>query len=262
MPDTDDHFAPLVRDVNRVVFAVPEEVRRRGSRRRLSRGLGMAALAAVVVAVIALGSTWVIGRPTLMPPGQSPSPTVSTAPPTTEPTSVDIPLQALLQATDVGTGYATADGQQGDDHGAIGMMMSYCGESDYSTAFEHRLANHKRSVGQSDQRYVLEEVSRYEATWAARHLSDLRAALPRCQMVDVLGDQNHRVTLTVVGSDFAGDESVLIRETFGNETQYHAVVRRGDVEARLRIHTGATESEARAIVVKAGERLCAAVPSC
>ena len=267
MPEPNDLFAPLVHDASKVVFALPENVRRRGSRRRASRALAVAGVAAAVVLVVAIGSTWAIGRKTAVPPGQttSPSPSASAVPSPTasaEPSSTDVPLAALLQASDVGTGYTTSDAQEGDDHGAITMLMSYCGEGDYSTATEHWIANHRRSVGRSDQMYVHQEVSRYEATWAARHIADLRAALPRCQFVDVMGDPNHRVTLTVVSSDFAGDDSVLIRETFGEETQYHAVVRQGDVEARLRIHIGATESEARAVVVNAAQRLCAAVPSC
>ena len=275
MPETNDFFAPLVHDSSKVVFAVPEDLRRRGSRRRASRVVAVAGLAAAVVVVVAIGSTLAFGRKTVMPPGQttSPSPSASAEPSPTssagpspsysvEPPSMEIPLAALLQASDVGTGYATSDDPQGDDHGSILMLMSYCGEGDYSTAAEHWLAYHRRSVGRSEQQYLYEEVNRYEPTWAARHVSDLRAALPRCQTVDIMGDPNHRVTLHVVATDFTGDESLLLRETFGNESQYHAVVRQGDVEARLRIHIGATDSEARAIVVNAAQRLCAAVPSC
>jgi hypothetical protein len=125
-----------------------------------------------------------------------------------------------------------------------------------------KTAFYKRSLSQSDRRYVLEEVSRYEPTWAARHLSDLRYVLPRCPTVDIMGDPNNRATLTVVGSNFTGDDSILISEVRGTETQYHAVVRHGDLEARLRIHTGATETQARAIVVNAAHRLCAASPNC
>jgi hypothetical protein len=267
VPETNDFFAPLVHDSSKVVFAVPENLRRRGSRRRASRVVAVAGLAAAVVVVVAIGSTLAFGRKTVMPPGQttSPSPSASAAPSpshSVEPPSMEIPLAALLQASDVGTGYATSDDPQGDDHGSILMLMSYCGEGDYSTAAEHRLAYHRRSVGRSEQQYLYEEVNRYEPTWAARHVIDLRAALPRCQTVDIMGDPNHRVTLDVVATDFTGHESLLLRETFGNESQYHAVVRQGDVEARLRIHIGATDSEARAIVVNAAERLCAAVPSC
>ncbi len=266
MPETNEFFAPLVHDAGKVVFALPEDLRRRGSRRRASRAAAAAGLAAAVVIVVAVGSTWAIGRKSTVPPGQStsPSPSASAEPsPTksTEPTPAEIPLSAMLQAADVGAGYTASD-RQGLDHGSIGIMMSYCGEGDYSQAAEHHLAFRQWSVHQSDQAYVLEDVNWYEATWAARHFSDLRAAMPRCQTVDVMGDASHRVTFTVVASNFAGDESLLIEETFGIQTQYHALVRRGDVEAELRIHIGATESQARAIVVNAAQRLCAAVPSC
>ncbi len=273
MLETNDFFTPLVHHSSKVVFALSEDVRRRGSRRRASRAVAVAGLATAVVVVVAVGSTLALSRKTVMPPGQTPSPSASTEPSPTssagpsptssaEPPSTEIPLAALLQASDVGAGYTTSDNQQGDDHGSILMLMSYCGEGDYSTATEHWLAYHRRSVGRSEQQYLYEEVNRYAPTWAARHVSDLRAALPRCETVDIMGDPNHRVTLAVVATDFTADESLLLKETRGNVTQYHAVIRQGDVEARLRIHIGATDSEARAIVVNAAQRLCAAVPSC
>jgi hypothetical protein len=231
----------------------------------VSRRVAVTGLAALIVAVIAIGSIWAIGRPTLTPPGQSPSPAVSVVPSPTgsdsPAPSAEIPSSAMLQAADVGVGYIASDSQV-NDHGSIVMMMSYCGQGNYSTAAQHQLAFRLGSVGQSDQAYVVEEVSLYEATWAARHISDLRAALPRCQTVDVMANPNYRVNLTVVASNFVGDESLLIKETGYNGTQYHAVVRQGDFEARLRIHTGATESEARAIATNAAQRLCAVAPSC
>lgn len=101
--------------------------------------------------------------------------------------------------------------------------------------------------------------------WAARHLADLVSVLPRCRTVNVQGDPNLRSTLTVVARDFTGDGSLLIRDVrsdISNEIQYLAVVRRGDVEARLRLHIGASEADARRIVVRAGQRLCAATPTC
>ena len=58
MPETNDFFAPLVHDASKVVFALPEDVRRSGSRRRASRAAAVAGLAAAVVIVIAVGSTW------------------------------------------------------------------------------------------------------------------------------------------------------------------------------------------------------------
>lgn len=290
MPETSHFFAPLVRQANEVVFEMPAGVRRRGSRRRMHRQIAVAGLAALIVVGVGVGSAWALGHPAGGPeiavtptPTQTAAPSPVTTAPTepspTEPSPTDpppststpgpptempteIPRAALLKAADVGTGYTTSDAQEGDDHGSIAMMMSYCGQSDYSTAAEHRLANRRRGLSRSHQRYVLEEVSRYEPTWAPRHLSDLRHVLPRCPTVDIMGNPNDRATLTVVGSNFTGDESILIKEVRGSETQYHAVVRHGDLEARLRIHTGATETQARAIVVNAAQRLCTASPTC
>ena len=189
MPETNDFFTPLVLDASRVVFAKPEDLRRRGSRRRAYRAVVATGLAAAVVIVVAVGSTWAVGRNSAVPPGQTTSPTPSTSAepsPTksTETTPAEIPLSAMLQAADVGAGYTASD-RQGIDHGSIVMMMSYCGEGDYSAAAEHHVALRQWSVYQSDQAYVLQDVNWYEATWAARHFSDLRASLPRCQTVDV-----------------------------------------------------------------------------
>ncbi|HET8659282.1 MAG TPA: hypothetical protein VFM55_09825, partial [Micromonosporaceae bacterium] len=68
--------------------------------------------------------------------------------------------------------------------------------------------------------------------------------------------------LTVVATGFAGDGAILIKEVRGALTQYHAMVHRGTMEARLRIHIGPSESEARRITRLAAERLCAALLSC
>jgi len=167
------------------------------------------------------GSASPTTQPTSSSAGAPGSPRATSAPP------AEIPLEALLQATDVGTGYTTYDDQLGEDHGSIAMIMSYCGHTAYSMAAEHELAYRKQSVGQGEQSYVHEEVTRYEATWAARHLNDLRGVLPRCQTVEIMGDPNNRVTLTVVGTNFTGDESILLIELGGSGRQYHAVVRQG-----------------------------------
>jgi hypothetical protein len=293
MPETNDFFNAFIRDTEGVVFEMPAEIRRRGSRRRIHRRVAVAGLAALVVVGIGVGSALALAspenasdvgngpstsptptsQPPAPPPPLSPSAPASstrsatnapTGPPASSsaPASTTIPAAALLRPQDIGTGYTSSDAQEGDDHGAIGMLMSYCGQTGYSDAPEHRVLNRKRSLQQSDQRYLLEEVSRYEAAWAQQHLRDLRAVLPTCRTVDIMANPNDQATLTVVDTDFAGDGAVLVKEVRGTQTQYHAVIRQGDYEARLRIHTGATESTARAIAVKAAQRLCAASPSC
>ena len=281
MPEIDDFFAPVIRDAGRTVWDEPAEVRRRGTSRRTRRRVAAAGLAALVVVGLGVGAAWAVGRPPTGPdaavtpeasPSGTPSPTPSTPrPSTTGPTATStsapaaptaIPEAAMLRASDVGAGYTVSDQQEGDDHGSIGMLMSYCGQGDHTSAGEHALTLRKRNLSNGDERYLLEEVVRYEGSWASRHLADLRAALPRCPTVDIMGDPNARASLTVVATNFTGDGAILVKETRGGQTQYHAVVYRGDVAARLRIHTGATQTQARNITRLASERLCAAVPSC
>ena len=256
----------------------------------------MTGLVLVSVIGVGVGSAWALSGPapapdvaitssprkppaTSVPPTKPPTHTTTTPPPTTPPpatrspsespgstgepaTPRSIPTAAMLQPADVGSGYTASEAQQGDDHGSIAMMMSYCGQGDYTNADERGVVNRKRNVHRDDERYVLEEVSGYQNTWAARHMDDLRAVLPRCTTVDIMGNSTQRATLTVVDSNFTGDGAILIRETRNGTVQYHAVVRQGNVEARLRIHTGATQSQARAVVVAAAARLCNATPSC
>jgi hypothetical protein len=290
MPELEEVLGTLIRSTSEVSFEMPSEIRRRGEHRRLVRRTVITGLVVVSVVGIGLGSAWALSGPSPAPDVATSSPPVASAPTTKPPTSAptttttpppttpppvtptpshgevappkSIPAAAMLQPSDVGSGYAASDSQQGDDHGAIGMMMSYCGEGDYTNADDHRVVNRKRNVDRDDGRYVLVEVSGYQETWAARHMEDLRAVLPRCTTVDIMGDPNQRATLTVVDTDFAGDGAILVEETRNGVVQYHAVVRQADVEARLRIHIGTTQSQARAIVVAAAGRLCNATPSC
>ncbi len=293
MPELNEVLGPLIQSTSEVTFQMPSEIRRRGERRRILRRTAMTGLVLVSVIGVGVGSAWALSGPppapdvaitssprkppaTSVPPTKPPTHTTTTPPPTTPPpatrqpsestgepaTPQSIPTAAMLQPADVGSGYTASDAQQGDDHGSIARMISYCGQGDYTNADEHRVVNRKQNVHRDDERYVLEEVSGYQNTWAARHMDDLRAVLPRCTTVDIMGNSNQRATLTIVDSNFTGDEAILIRETRNGTVQYHAVVRQGNVEARLRIHTGATQSQARAVVVAAAARLCNATPSC
>jgi hypothetical protein len=294
MPELDEVLSPLIQSTSEVTFQMPSEIRRRGERRRILRRTAVTGLVLVSVIGIGVGSAWALNGPAptpdvavtpspSTPPATSAPPTnppthTTTPPPTTPPatspptgsprstgepaTPRSIPTTAMLRPADVGSGYTASDAQEGDDHGSISMMMSYCGQGDYTNAGEHRVVNRKRNLHRDDEHYVLEEVSGYQNTWAARHMDDLRAVLPQCTTIDIMGDPNARATLTVVDSNFAGDEAILLKETRNGIVQYHAVVRQGNVEARLRIHTGATQSQARAVVVAAAARLCNATPTC
>jgi hypothetical protein len=281
MPDTNELFTPFVRDAAALVFEPSTSVRHRGARRRQRRRVVIATCAVLAVAGITATSAWGLRQqgagpnvattssPTPQPtlpsatPSEPPaSPTPSATPSTTSAPSgtTPIPREALLRPADVGTGY-TGEPYEGDDHGAIGMMLAYCGQSS-GAAPEHRLLTDKWSINRGEGVYVFEDVSRYKPGWAAQHMRDLRAAAPRCPTIDVGGNPDNRETFTVVAVDFAGTGSILIRVVGKDETEYLAVVQQGDVEARLRIHNGSTQAQARAIAVKAAERLCAATPTC
>ena len=69
---------------------------------------------------------------------------------------------------------------------------------------------------------VSEALTLYPAGGAAQYLSELNAALARCPT-------DHGTTFTVAARSFAGDESVLILDTFQNGSSYRAVIRAGDV---------------------------------
>jgi len=172
--------------------------------------------------------------------------------------TTEIPESALLTAEDVGPGYTATPWESAlTDHGSLAMMMSYCGEGSYSEAGEHAITVLAGSVNRDEEHYVLERIVRYEATWAERHLSDLRAVLPRCTEIPVMGSDNI-AEMTIIDTETFGDESLLIRDVSDDGTQFHAVIRQGDVEAELRIHTGGDEAQARDIAAAAAERLCAA----
>jgi hypothetical protein len=186
-----------------------------------------------------------------------------TAPPDATETlsSTEIPETALLTAEDVGPGYTAGPWEiMLTDHGSLTMLMWHCGEGRYSEASEHTIAALAGGAGRSEQEYVHVLLTRYEAGWAESHLSDLVSVLPRCARISLGGGVV--VTLSVVDSDFAGDGSLLVREEDGDETQYHALVRQGDVQALLRIHTGGDESQPRSIATAAAVRLCEAVDTC
>ncbi|HET8682871.1 MAG TPA: hypothetical protein VFM54_13530, partial [Micromonosporaceae bacterium] len=221
-----------------------------GTGPRTQRLFVSAGLAVLVAATLGMGSACSPGQllgegsdgngaATSQPSSPWSPPSATPNPPATGSTALAaIPEAAMLRASDVGAGFAASDEQEGDDHGSIPMMMSYCGQGDYTSADDHVLAHRRRSVGVDDERYVLAEVVRYQGAWASRHLADLRAALPRCRTLDIMGVPSERATLTVVATGFAGDGAILIKEVRGALTQYHAMVHRGTMEARLRIHIG------------------------
>jgi hypothetical protein len=226
----------------------------------------------LLLVATATASACTAGRPTGVPatttaPASvepSPSPPAPSASPQAgaDSSGAEIPVSALLQAVDVGPGVTVFDEGRGGDEFSLNLMLFYCGQTPYSAAKDHVVAIRDRSLTQSEEAYVHTTVVRYASGWAARHLSDLRAVLPRCQQVDPTGYPYQRVTLTTVATNFAGDESLLVKESVGAQTQYHAIVRQGDVEAHLRVGIRYDEDAARTLATAAARRLCDATPTC
>lgn len=225
---------------------------------RLAPALGLAVL--LLAGCAPLTPTDPAGPSNLADPTPSGAGAIGTA--TAEPS--EIPLAALLTGEDVGPGYTAEEWLQGDDHGSIGMMLAYCGVVDFSEASDHTISQRRVSAaiplgdGVTPEQYVLETVTRYEPGWAQQYVDDLAATQPDCTDIPVMGSSDDIATWTIVGADFAGDRSLLIHEERPGGTQFHAVVRQGDVVAELRIHTGDHEGQARSIVEVAAQRLCAA----
>jgi hypothetical protein len=173
----------------------------------------------------------------------------------------------MLRGTDIGSTFTTNDDPRmvHNDHGRLGMMLAYCGQYGYGPDY---LTDRTRSAGDgSNERYVNQLVERYGPGDAARYLAGLRRVLPKCRTLYVMADPRAKSNLTVVGSREFGDDSILIRHNgtlYGGGTyvEYLAVARQGDVATTLRIHIGATEDQAREILRRLTNRLCAATPTC
>lgn len=267
----DPDFTSMIRDAGTVRWAEPTAVRRRGQQRG-RRKAAMAALAAVLVVGSGLGSAWTLRDRWSMP--TPPGPPATIAPPTATPSSTPGPgpatldstrRKALLWATDVDTDeYEVDETQQGDDHGGLPALMSYCGQSE-SAAPGHEVSRYRLWVKQKGgPKSVLQEVREYQPTWAQRHLADLRAAVQNCPTVDIMGDSNDRSTLVIVEQYVEGAQLLVVKETRTNATGtsigYHAIIVKGDLETSLRAHLPGVSTEVVAQMIgTAAERLCQAV---
>ncbi len=205
-------------------------------------------------------------RPSPTPTAPESPATATAAPPVTSP---DIPRSAMLRASDVGPEYAASDDIRPGDHGSLFFLLSYCGyQSQTWTAKDDRVLGRRgRGLNDGEQRYVLQEATRYQPGWAARVIAELRTALRSCRTVAIGGNPDDTSTLTVAAAGFAGDGSLLVKDVRstpdGASTQYHVAVRQGDVYAHARIHIdGMTEQAALGIGRRAAQRLCSATPTC
>jgi hypothetical protein len=123
-----------------------------------------------------------------------------------------------------------------------------------------------RDFRSGDDVYVgQQELLRYQADGAALAIDNLRDRLPDCERVKIQGNPEYVSELTVVQADFAGDESLLIRDvhTTPDETitRHHVVVRQDDLYAYVLLVVE-SEDRAREIAIAVAERVCEATSGC
>ncbi|MFC8618217.1 hypothetical protein ACFT9M_17635 [Micromonospora purpureochromogenes] len=285
MPDP--LFADLYRDTEHLSWAPTDQVRRRG-RQRIRRTRIAAGLASVVaVAVVAGGVAALAGgrdaaplpvtpgtgspTPTSTPstdPGPTRSPSAPSRPddaspsrppqtssrPTTSAADPAIPTAAMLQNGDGPSGYRVAGGDIDGDWN-LAFSAAGCARADHPLFRLDARAERGRRLSGGPDRMVLQRVERLSPRDADRYLGLVR------DRVDSCGGES--VTLTVVASGFAGEESVLVRAryTSGGEA-LHLFVRQGDLVSEL-WQKGLTDPAAsRELGRDAARRLCAGIDSC
>jgi hypothetical protein len=129
--------------------------------------------------------------------------------------------------------------------------------------------------------FVFVQVQRYSATDAGQVMTDARRVVQACARYTTSTEASSElhpahaiVDWTITGSDFAGDQSLLVRQrvtsvddatgaTVGDVlVESYATVRVGDLVATLQV-SAENPTLLKGLAKKAAERLCvAAVPAC
>lgn len=272
-----------------VPFAFPEAVRRRGRQRTHHQAL-TAGLA--VVAVAGAGAGWVVNYGSVRPP-LPPGSTTSVAPPRTPPPSPTSPGRSaspsatrtpapasadlsalLLRAEDLGPGTWQRRQPYEPFSGDLwywdraGICPAYRSADYPSLRQQADLEYTGWAIGEATSTsYVYEHVHRYRPGWGPRALDDVRRVLEACPGASPPpstpgGDVPSRQT--IIGRNFAGDESLLIRDeawAYQTETVIEpvvtliAVVRVGDLVATVIFSPDRDEAYARHVADAVANRL-------
>lgn len=237
-------------------FAPPAQVRRRGRQRTRRTALGAGAgVLAVTTAAVGLGAGLLPGPDGVAPPAD-PTPTATvptptaTAPspapsPSSPPASDRNPTTALLRPDDLGPGTwrrFEAEQMENRDRWFWGFWDGLCGayESSLFPSLPHRNAMGTTAYqSPGGDTSVSQIVERYDAGRADDNLADVREVIQRCGTAVSEPD----ITVTVVGTGIAGDESLLVRqeqtpagEGAQPQVDYIAVVRVGDLVTTVRAY--------------------------
>jgi hypothetical protein len=251
--DLDAAFTALRERVPRPRFEPAADVRRRGRRRTHRR---IAVTAAAVVVLLA-GAGALAAGPLAVGPAP-PATTVSSRPPTSPAVERDVPNELLLQPDDVPTGFLVGDDRDQDYPQGLPAHFACADLSFAFTAAEHRRAQRRivfAGVDAMRQRLTIPEeqiqqqVTIYDAGWAAREVADYGAWLTTCPV-------RGGIVYEVLDTGFGGDESVLYRVRNVSDRHFFlAVVRVGDRLTYLQVGGAFQEATARHLAVRAAGRL-------
>ncbi|MDG4827742.1 hypothetical protein O7627_00295 [Solwaraspora sp. WMMD1047] len=261
-------FDNLYRDTEQLHWAPTEQVRRRGRQRSRRLAAGTVLASAVAVAVVASGVVALAGRPDVgpVPPppatnSPTPSPTPSPNPPavpTTPPPSVPpdgpsaesrgssptIPAEAMLQLSDLPTGFQQEALSRGEGDWTLAFAASLCEQSWNAFGLPH--VADRYVAFRSPQVGVLQEAKRYRDENAARYLDRVRAGVESCS------DR-----FSVLDEDFAGEESLVIQFDAGGLVSLYVVVRQDDLVTTVWRSGQPDQAAATRLGERAADRLCA-----
>jgi len=257
VPDRLDNLMNrLYQDTDQLDWTGTDLVRARGrSRTRHQRTLAILATAASV-GLVATGAFALAGTN-----GSAPiNPLGTTATPGPTLTEIrTIPPAAMLQPADIGAGVVASEPLSND--GAYAAWLSNCPQAGTWTTITSIGSRHVGlSTGDSDPRSVVEHVTAVPSGSAGRYLDDLVAATATCADHRQYSD-NRPVRLSVVGQEFAGERSVLIRIEAPDRVVIKAFVVRANLIAEVE-RRGADVAATRALGVTAAARLCGAGLPC
>ncbi|GIF99609.1 hypothetical protein [Catellatospora citrea] len=301
-----DHVDQLVdrvaAELTAVRWADPERLRATARRRTLRTVLAVPVVLVVLVAGVWTAAGTGPGAPvpdvaasatgpvvTASPsPTAAPSPAPSAATPSGDPSPLLIPVEALLQAEDVGSDaiienqLVFSPGEQGlilgDDtcpaYGGLKIVASLR----YTAMRTHTVVTGDPRDADSDRVFV--DTRRYTAKDAAQVLADARRFVRACRSYRAgteantdLNPAHAEASWSVLAEGFAGDESVLVRRRYVSVldstgesagqggTALYALIRMRDVITVLYLEKDQPE-RLEALSAKAAARLCVMVPRC
>jgi hypothetical protein len=258
------------RDTAAYAFRPPAlaSVEAAGIRRRRRR---RAITGAAAVAVVGLTATiWLsLPRPDLggprfgteSPSTGAPVPSTSAPGPSAAPTAsatrspVDIPLSAMLQPEDLGSGYQAADDQELGDW-RLEFFTQLCPSYTHlppPVSQPAKFGERERLISEGSSS-VTQAVSLSDVEHQTWELAQTRAFVQGCASFIFEGKQYR---LEIVAEKFAGDDSLMVR----HGEAHWIYVRQGDVVTQM-YFTGYTEQQMKEIAVKAAARLCDTTKAC